>query len=257
MAVVTDLVWLLLVLGPLLFLQRRLHAEIQAIFLILTRRADLTVALFSVLFFPGVLLHEGSHYLLARLLGVRTGRFSLLPRPMPNGLLQLGFVETARAGWLGDALIGLAPLLVGGAVVAYGGLARLGLLETWQQLQAQPAPALSPVAWKQIAVGILQRPDAWLWLYLTFTISSTMFPSAADRRAWLPVTIVLAGVLGIGLLAGAGPWMAQRIAPAFHQVLWAVSMVFGVSLFLHLLLLLPVWGLRSLLQALRKVVTSQ
>jgi hypothetical protein len=87
--------WLLLLVGPLLFLQRRLHREIQAVFLLLTKRPEISLALFSVLFFPGVLLHETSHWLAAHLLAVRTGRFSLLPRPLKDGRLQPGFVETS------------------------------------------------------------------------------------------------------------------------------------------------------------------
>ena len=58
-----GILWLLLTLGPLIFLQRALHRAIQTVFLLITRRADITVALFSLLFFPGVLLHEGSHFL--------------------------------------------------------------------------------------------------------------------------------------------------------------------------------------------------
>ena len=90
-----GLVWFLLLLGPFLFLQRSLHREVQAFFLLLTRRQDISIVIFSLLFFPGVLLHETSHYLMARLLNVRTGRFSIIPRPLPDGHLQLGYVETA------------------------------------------------------------------------------------------------------------------------------------------------------------------
>ena len=82
-----GLLWLILALGPLLILQRLLHREIQLIFLYITRRVDLAMALFSLLFFPGVLLHEGSHFLAARLLGVRTGGFSILPHLLPGGRL--------------------------------------------------------------------------------------------------------------------------------------------------------------------------
>jgi hypothetical protein len=57
-----GLAWLLLMLGPLLLLQPVLHREIQAVFLLLTRRPALTIGLFSLIFFPGVLLHEGSHF---------------------------------------------------------------------------------------------------------------------------------------------------------------------------------------------------
>ena len=79
---------LLLMLISLYFLQHRLHFEIQATFMLLTHRAEIALALFSLLFFPGVFLHETSHYLLARLLGVRTGHFSLLPEPLPDGRLR-------------------------------------------------------------------------------------------------------------------------------------------------------------------------
>src|SRR3972149_1644635 len=122
---VDGLMWLLLVLGPLIFVQRKLHRESQAVFLLLTRHKEISLALFSLLFFPGVLLHEMSHYITARLLGVKTGRFSLLPTPLPDGRLRLGFVEAESVDFVRDALIGAAPLLTGGLFVAYAGIQRL------------------------------------------------------------------------------------------------------------------------------------
>jgi hypothetical protein len=71
--------WLLLLLGPLLLLQRRLHLETQAVFLLLTRRGDLALVLYSMLFFPGVLLHEASHYLMARCWECARGVFPSCP----------------------------------------------------------------------------------------------------------------------------------------------------------------------------------
>ncbi|MFN2152928.1 MAG: hypothetical protein ACK2T5_15090, partial [Anaerolineales bacterium] len=127
-----GILWLLLWLGPLLLSQRGLHREIQVVFLLLTRRADLAVALFSLLFFPGVLLHESSHYLMAKILGVPTGRVSLIPQSIEGNRLRLGFVETGKTDILRDALIGTAPLLVGGIFVAYGGIVRLDLLSVWE-----------------------------------------------------------------------------------------------------------------------------
>ena len=172
-----GLLWLLLLLGPLLILQRSLHRETQVLFLVITRRPDISIALFSLLFFPGVLLHESSHYLMARLLGVHTGRFSLLPRSMDDGRLQLGFVETASSDWFRDALIGAAPLLTGGLFVAYAGLNRLGLLALWETFTLREGTAL-PDALSHL----FGRPDFWVWFYLTLTVSSTMLPSASDRR---------------------------------------------------------------------------
>lgn len=237
-----GLVWLLLLLGPLLFLQRALHRETQAIFLMLTRRADIALALFSLLFFPGVLLHESSHYIMARLLGVRTGRFSLVPRPMPGGRLQLGFVETAGADWARDALIGAAPLMTGGAFVAYAGVYQLGLAGLWQGfLSGGPGVVLAALP------SLYTRPDFWLWFYLAFTISSTMLPSPSDRRAWLPILSITAVLLGVSLLAGAGPWLLENLASPMDRVMQAVAVVFAISVFIHVALVPPLWGIRSLL----------
>ena len=104
------LLFILLIL-PLVFLQRLLHREIQAVLIILTRNSQLTIGLFSVLFFPGIFLHELSHFLMAKLLRVRTGNFSLIPAALPNGRLQMGYVETEETDVVRDSLIGLAPLI--------------------------------------------------------------------------------------------------------------------------------------------------
>jgi hypothetical protein len=73
--------WFVLVLVPLILLQRLLHREIQAVFLIITRDTRLTMGIFQMIFLPGVFLHEASHYVMAKILRVPTGRFSILPQP--------------------------------------------------------------------------------------------------------------------------------------------------------------------------------
>jgi hypothetical protein len=88
--------WFLVMLLPLVFLQRFLHREIQAVILLLTRNIQLTIGLFSVLFFPGVFLHELSHFLMAKVLSVRTRGFSLIPQSLSDGRLQMGYVETEK-----------------------------------------------------------------------------------------------------------------------------------------------------------------
>lgn len=237
--------WLLLLLGPLLFFIRRLHFEIQAVLLLLTRRVDVSTLLFALLFLPGVFLHEASHYLMARLLRVPTGRFSLVPQPLASGKLRMGFVETARTDLLRDALIGSAPLIAGGIVVAYLGIGQLGLIDLWGVINQVPPPEIPS------RIGLLvSSPDFWLWFYLAFTVSSTMFPSSSDRRAWLPLLLVALLLLAIGLLFGAGPWLLANLGEPFNRALLAVDAVLGISLSLHLVLLLPTLALRLLLSRL-------
>jgi len=242
LASLDGLWWLLLMLGPLLLIQPRLHLEIQAVFLILTRRPALSIGLFSLLFFPGVFLHEGSHFLAARLMGVRTGRISLIPQPLPGGKLRLGFVETASTDIVRDALIGFAPLLTGGCAVALIGILRLGLLPVGEALFNQQWQAMG-----QLLVNLPQQPDFWVWFYLAFTISSTMLPSAADRRGWLPVILALVLLFAMAVLFGAGPWLITHLATPFNLVLRAVAGVFAISLATNTLAWLPVWALHRIL----------
>lgn len=234
--------WLLLVLGPLLFFQRRLHHEIQVVFLLLTRRPAAALGIFSLLFFPGVLLHEFSHFLMAQFLLVRTSGFSLMPTLLPGGRLRLGYVETEETDFFRDALIGTAPLLSGGLVVAYLAGERLAFISLANALWQNNWPAF----WNGLA-SLPQQTDFWLWFYLAFAVSSTMLPSTSDRRAWLPLALILGVLLGMALLAGAGPWMFEHLSPPFNRFLRLLTTIFGISLALHLVLLAPVALLRALL----------
>ena len=237
-----GILWLLLTLGPLIFLQQALHRAIQTVFLLITRRPEITVALFSLLFFPGVLLHEGSHFMMAKILGVPTGRVSLIPESMKGNRLRLGFVETASTDIIRDALIGTAPLMTGGLFVAYAGIAHLSLLSVWDGFTNGGMSA---------ALGALMSSfnlqDFWLWFYLMVTVSSTMFPSPSDRRAWLPVSLILTLIIGLGVLFGAGPWMSENLLPVLNNSLRGVSIVFAISAGVHLVVLIPTWLIGKIL----------
>ncbi len=234
LATFDGLIWLLAALAVFVFLQRALHREIQAVFLILTRRPGLTQTIFAIIFFPGVFLHEVSHFITAKILGVQTGNFSLVPQAQPNGRLRLGYVETVSGGFVRDALIGAAPLVTGCLLVAYISINLLHLLPLWEQLRAAD--------WSGFWAGLVQVPknsDFWLWFYLTFTISSTMMPSASDRHAWLPLGLLTVGLILVALLAGAGPWMMENLATGFNRFLQGLAMIFGLSGVIHVLLILP------------------
>jgi hypothetical protein len=230
----TGLIWFVLMLLPLVFLQRLLHREVQAVFLITTRNPPLTIGLFSILFFPGVFLHEFSHFLMAKLLLVRTGGFSIIPHPLTDGRLQLGYVETAKTDPARDSLIGLAPLIAGSLFVAYAGINRLHLQTLWDVLRS----GQFELFW--LGLGYLpQIKDFPLWFYLTFAVSSTMMPSPSDRHAWATLGLWVSVLLVLASLAGAGPWMLENLAPPLNSFLSSVAVLFGLSASLHALMILP------------------
>jgi hypothetical protein len=237
-----GLLWLLGILTALLFLQRVLHREIQAILLISTRNPGITMGTFSLIFFPGVFLHEFSHLVVAKLLGVKTGNFSLIPEPMEDGRLQLGYVEAAQSDILRDSLVGAAPLIVGTLFVAFAAIDRLHLVVMWDTLRTGQ--------WSLFILGLQTLPsipDFWVWFYLTFAISSTMMPSESDRHAWLPLGLVAATLLVLAVVAGAGPWMVANLASPLNDFLRGTALILLVSVLLHIALIVPMLFIHRIL----------
>ena len=227
---------------PLVFLQRLLHREIQAVFVLLTRNIQLTIGLFSFLFFPGVFLHELSHFIMAKILRVRTGNFSLIPQTLPNGRLQMGYVEVVSTDIVRDSLIGLAPLIAGTMFVAYAGIYKLQVNTLWNVLR----DGQLELFW--MGLGFLPKvPDFLLWFYLTFAISSTMMPSESDRHAWLPLGLWTAALLALAIFSGAGTWMLENLAPLLDNFLFSVALLFGFSNAVHIVLLFPFFIFHRLL----------
>jgi hypothetical protein len=235
-------------LVPLVYLQRLLHREIQIVFFLLTRNKPLTIALFSMLFFPGVFLHELSHFLMAKILGVRTGKFSVIPQALDDGYLQLGYVETEKTDILRDSLIGLSPIVAGTLFVAYAGVVQLRLDALWHVL----SNGQTELFW--MGLGLLPAvPDFFLWFYLTFAVSSTMLPSESDRHAWLPLGLWVIALLAVAILAGAGGWMLENLAPIFDPWLRSVALLFALSNIVHIVLLIPFHGARRVIAYLMQV----
>jgi len=234
--------WFVITLIPLIFLQRYLHREIQAVFLLLTRDARLTIGIFQIIFLPGVFLHEASHFLMAKILRVRTGGFSVIPRALPNGRLQLGYVETAKSDIVRDSLIGAAPLIFGSLFVAYVSVYKLDMRVLWDTFRN----GQFDLFW----LGIKFLPtvrDFYLWFYLAFAVSSTMMPSESDRHAWLELVISVGVLFSIVLLIGAGPWMLDNVAPLISNFLRSVSVILGLSSAIHFVLILPTMLVHKLL----------
>ncbi len=237
--------WFLAMLLPLVFLQRFLHRELQAVLYIFTRHIGATQGIFALLFFPGVFLHEASHYVMARLLKVKTGRFSLLPQALDDGRLRLGYVEMAESDPIRATLIGAAPLFSGLLALAWIGGQHLYLFPLWAMLRE----GQYSLFWR----GLVLLPgvtDFWLWFYLAFVISSMMLPSESDRYAWRTFGLLLLALLTAAVLAGGGDWLLQNLARPLNTFLRTLSVLLFLSVVLHLALAVPITALRRVLSRL-------
>ena len=228
--------WLVGSLIGLLILERWIQRYLQGIGLLLVGDVELALIIYSLVMLPGVALHEISHWLAATLLGVRAGRFSLLPQMTADGKLQLGYVETEVVDVFREAAIGVAPLVVGATAVVGISYYFLNLGPLTEALaQGELAAAVGAV------YQLRHSRDLWLWLYFIFAISNSMLPSASDRRAWLPVLALVGLALGLLFYLGWESVIIAYLARPLEVGIRTLAMAFSITVGLDLVLLPPLW----------------
>lgn len=233
---------LCIVLVLLVISERWINRHLQGIWLLIFRDPDIAMITYSLTVLPGVILHEGSHWVVATLIGVRTGRFSVFPERTTDGHLRLGFVETERTDVIREALIGAAPLLVGAATLGWVGQGLLGLGPVGTALvQGDLATAL-------VGIGaVFSAPDSWLWLYLLFAIGNAMLPSRSDQRAWLPAVAIVVVLIAVIAWAGFGGLLADWLTDPVLGAVAALASALSVALAINLAAVPLIWLLERLL----------
>lgn len=233
-------IWVALAIPILLVTQRWIQTHLGGVALLLTGRSDRAVILYAILMFPGVLLHELSHWFMAKILGVRTGSLSLLPQVQPDGTVQLGYVTYYKGQNLGpirESLVGGAPLLAGTAVILLIGSRVFSVTELVAAIQTGSIDTLTLAL-----TNLLETNDFLVWLYLLFTIANAMLPSRSDRRAWpaflLIMGILTAGVYLVGLQQVVVAGLAGPVTAVFGYLGLAFSLAIGVDIFFMLLIYL-------------------
>ncbi len=227
----------------LVFLQRWIHAHLHGVSLLLTGRPEWAVVVYAVILFPGVFLHEASHWLAATLTGVRTGGVSLLPRRQPDGTLQLGYVEYYKGRTLGpfrESFIGAAPLIAGTAVILLIGYRVFSVTQLAEAVQTGDLGTLADAL-----ATLIATPNFFVWLYLLFAIGNAMLPSRSDRHAW-PAFLLWMGALTIAaafLTRGTNVLdsLARPVATLFGYLAIALSIAIAVDLIFMAVIALLEW----------------
>ncbi|MFA5954396.1 MAG: hypothetical protein WC817_02585 [Patescibacteria group bacterium] len=182
---------------------------------------------YIVLLWPGVIVHEGSHFLGALLTFTPVRGFSLLPETGGSGSRVLGVVRHDRPkNPFASVIISGFPL-IGGTVAIWlltvfllPGLSSSILTSEWQgggySNLLNSFRFLIKRGSEVISFGSWQT---WLFLYLSFTISAHLAPSSHDLK------YVAKGLIGLVVILGALYWLASFIKTSMtHNVLvWLVA----------------------------------
>jgi hypothetical protein len=244
-------VWVAITLPLLLMLQRWIHRHLHGISYLITGNKHWAVLVYAIILFPGVLLHELSHWLAATLLGVRTGTLSLLPQVKKDGTIQLGYVEYYKDSQLGpirESLVGGAPLFTGTAAILLMGFYVFGLTEAATAVQEGSIDSLA------VALGqIVSTSDFFLWLYLLFAVSNAMMPSQSDRRAW-PAFVTILAVVGFVLyLFDLQQYLVRGLAGPVATVFGYLGLAFSITIAVNLFVMGFLYIVESIIGRLKGV----
>lgn len=234
----TPFISLVATVLPLLWIKRWITHLLQELSMRWVDDPDVALVLYFVIVLPGVVVHELSHWLMAKVLGVPVKRLSLGPkrtgrsRRVSLGSVQVGKVDPFRA-----SLIGLAPLLGGTAAVLLIGYLALDV--------SALAEVMIGSGWEGALAGLEQAlhvPDFWLWLYLVFSISSVMLPSYSDMATVRPVLIFLAIIAVVLLVVWGVPAIPPDVLRVANTVASYLAMAFALTLIVDIVFLL-IFGL--------------
>jgi len=241
----TPLFWLVALLVALWWVSRRLAHYFMSSVLYLTQHEGLAVAAYAIFILPGTLVHETSHWLIAKMVGVRTEGFDILPKLSNDGTIRLGAVGIRGGNLAQHALIGLAPMVVG------------SLLTVWLSYSLVDVDALGYAlesghwgAVPEVLLASLRKPDALLALYLLFTISDAIFLSAPDREPVQQLGLYLGLVLIPLYIFGILPAIPNSWTLALQQGFAVFASGLAIALIVHVLLLVLFGGIFYLVRSL-------
>lgn len=235
MPLLSQLFAFTITLTCLLLLSRWITRQVLWLGHRVTNNENATLIAYYLLLFPGILLHELSHLLAAKAVGLRVGKLSLGPKPRRHSV-ELGSVTVSRGDALRESLVGVAPFL--------GGTLALLAIGYWVFDVAALGQAWRVGGWQaalRAVDGIWRVPDFWLWAYLVFAISNAMTPSPADRQPWriagiyIGISLVIAYLLGG--LALVPPGWSNHVAGALQML----TLAFLFTLTLDLLAAIALW----------------
>jgi hypothetical protein len=233
----TPLIALVATLLALFWLKRRITHSLQELSMRLVDDPDVALIIYFVVVLPGVIIHEMSHWLVAKLLGVRASLPALGPvRKGRSRRVSLGSVRVSKVDPVRASLIGVAPLLGGSAVILLIGNLVLGVADLADAMAGQGVGGVLDALSQMAQVG-----DFWLWLYLIFAVSNAMLPSESDMAAVRPVLIFLGIVAAVVLVVTGVRGISPAVVDGVNAIAGYLAIAFGLTLGVDLVFMLVIW----------------
>lgn len=223
---------LLLVLFELFLiflLSRSLTIKLFLFFWYVTGSHRWAISFTTILLFPGTVIHELSHLFVAEVLGVRTGKLTLVPEAIEESTEEIrsGSVAISKTDPLRRTLIGLAPVFVG--IITLG--------------------AVSHFFFQNINnINIITI----ITFYIMFVVSNAMFSSPEDMKGVVPFLLTAALFGGAAYLAGLRIGLTGQALEAVTNVVQSLTQSLGLVLAVNLVLLLALKVLVVMIGGLKK-----
>lgn len=203
--------------------RKQLTFEIKGISLLILNTTKPGSWLYTIVFLPGTIIHELSHYLMAEVLRVKTGKITIFPGEEIEGEKSLGSIETIKTDPIRGFFIGISPLITG--TISLIVLARL-LGDVW---------AVKTPFWQTA-----------LLVYAVIVFSNSMLTSKSDRRYWPFMAVLSLGLYFLFQQIQLTP--PERLQPLINQTLKTINSALILAFFLELSLIVVLFSLRLALE---------
>lgn len=191
----------------------------------LTHNRTAAVIILIIITFPGTVIHELAHLFTAEILGVKTGKLSLVPESIREEQINTGSVQVAETDPVRRSIIGIAP--VGAGIVIMTALSYF-LPGQFEMLQINLSAGI--IHYSQfIILGFL--------IYALFAVSNTMFASEVDMKGVWPVAIILGLIFTALYLSGFRLFLTGNALLVAEKIISSLVMSTGMVLILNLLIL--------------------
>lgn len=214
-------------LGGLYFISRALTQKLFTFFLLIFRHRSIAVSIVTAILFPGTIVHELAHLFTAEILGVRTGKLTLVPESIEETDIKTGSVQIAQTDVFRRYVIGLAPVF-------------------WGLIILTALSYLIPQVWQRTLFDLqngqlLLQGSFYILLtihYILFTVSNSMFSSPEDLKGFLPFLITIGILIGAGYLAGIRFMLTGQAFEVATTIVVSLVQSIGTVLALNVILLL-------------------